>query len=170
MSDTTLGVVCGEDVRSRFAFSLLDLVQARPRIGPRVITIGGPALVRLRNDNARGFLQTASEFYLCIDSDIVFLPTHVDSLYEADGDVAAAWYPDSRGEQTFGAGFMLVRRRVIEAFDGGWFDLLPREPTESDPETQLGEDLSFFRRVAERGFDVKLLPSLRVSHAKVITL
>lgn len=63
-----------------------------------------------------------------------------------------------------GTGCVLIHRSVLEAIGDGPFN------EESHGKHCIGEDLAFCRRATAKGFPIHVTGSVRVGHAKVVTL
>lgn len=74
-----------------------------------------------------------------------------------------------------GFGFVAVKQGVFESLSRPWFQSVP--VTMKDSETGddfdfplMGEDISWCERVARKGYDVWLDPTIKVLHHKMMTL
>ncbi len=164
-------------------------------IGHKVLTNECSLISASRNDMAMSFLNvTNADFLMWLDSDISFPPYGIYRLMKHDLDVVGGVYFRKEREarplimkldeknmfhtrwdiprtglfevDAMGAGFLLVKRRVLEQFTpevvlnigtpfGIGLDANGKEE---------GEDLSFCRRVRKLGFKVWADPSIPLSH------
>lgn len=168
------------------------------------INSAGSLLVAERNRLNKAFLASECSHMLCIDSDLAWPPGAVKAMIDHDVDFVAGLYP-ARGESnTFlfrpvynedrsiakneknllkmnyiPAGFMLIKRHVIERMTAHFSDLY-FEPKHKDFKHEngyclfntevkdgefWGEDYVFSRRVREAGFEILVDPLIEFDHA-----
>lgn len=135
-----------------------------------------------------------------IDSDIAWNPEDFIKLYESDKDIVSGAYLLSTGEvvaykellrgayvidevlemkepiqiQGCGFGFIAVKQGVFESLTRPWFQSTMATYTDSDGKEfefmVMGEDLSWCKRVRDKGYEIWLDPTVRVLHHKMMRL
>ena len=167
------------------------------------IHTSGSLLVRERNDLLKAFLATDATHILCVDSDISWNPLDIKKLVDYNEDFVAALYP-ARGDNVFlfrgvygenkqmavsekhllemeyiPAGFMLIRRNVIETMMKHFPELYycPKEESlkhmdgfhlfavELWENEFWGEDYVFCRRARQAGFKIWIDPMIELEHS-----
>ncbi|MFA4901751.1 MAG: hypothetical protein WC600_03295 [Desulfobaccales bacterium] len=160
----------------------------------------GSTLHHQRNSLCREFLKGPGEYLLFVDSDQCWMAEDVELLMDVDKDIVTGLifmktYPaqveivplsgslKSLPDEPFelasaGTGFLLIRRRVLEAFFERriWpFDPLPihqiLDPTAQNPGIEgdfpsgyYWEDLSFSVKARQLGFSIWCEPRARIGH------
>lgn len=135
-----------------------------------------------------------------IDSDIAWNPEDFIKLYESDKDIISGAYLLATGEVVAyekllhraytitevlemkeprkiagcGFGFIAVKAGVFESLSRPWFQSTPITYTDKDGKESefmmVGEDLSWCKRVQDKGYEIWFDPTVRVLHHKMMTL
>jgi hypothetical protein len=134
-----------------------------------------------------------------IDSDISWEPEDVIKLYESDKDIVTGAYLLATGEVTVypkmldramfyeeflekkepfkvdgaGFGFVCIKNGIFEKMSRPWFQSAGITHTQNGKTFNfniLGEDLSWFSRARELGFEVWVDPDVKVIHNKTMRL
>lgn len=137
--------------------------------------------------------KCSADYLMFVDSDIVFAPAAIWKLIERDKDIIGGIYygkatPNQPivyrlngrdkyehinefGKEPFecdglGTGFMLIKKRVLEAFTPEVVKRLgkPFNMYQKADGTEQGEDLAFCRRAKSLGFKVWADPSISLGH------
>lgn len=148
-------------------------------------------------------MEKGFDYLLFADSDSVWLPDDLVRLVDMDKPVACGWYVSRTflcGEKNapvlmrrephgyalvkdipkepftvdaIGAGFMLLKKEVIEKMQDYAFDMMDcaemgLEPTERT--RLMGEDMSFCYRLQKLGYEIWVDPEVHVGHANIEVL
>lgn len=181
--------------------SMFRLLQENPgghTLVPKVF-YNESLISRARCKLAKAFLDSDCDYLLSIDADIQFPADAIDRLIKADKDIVSAPYPVKStptrwavgfGEETpayvegvmqvryVSTGFMLVKRRVIEALstpdlrfydpeeDNHYYALYQPYLHEREPgrPLYLSEDYAFCQRATDRGFAIHCDFDLHLVH------
>jgi hypothetical protein len=176
----------GEHVSAVWLRCLEAWLANHPEYARQIVhTISGPSMSRARNLTIRTVLADPSvDRVVMMDTDIAFQVDDLQRLLDHDLDVVTGLYVSSEGRKMIGhwddgtvqwpkphvdlgsdlmqvdaagLGFVAIRREVFEKVGtGGWFDIIGT----------LGEDVSFWRRVAAAGYEIWADPSIKVGHIK----
>ena len=164
----------------------------------REITLSGTKANEI-NNSAPVSGQVTYDKILWIDSDIAFTPEDVFRLYDSDKDIISGAYLfadgsvaayKSLGKQGYqfeevkaltevteiegcGFGFVCVKAGVFEQLSRPWFQQV-MGTVDLNGETIdfpiMGEDLSWCKRVKDKGFKIYLDPQVKVTHHKTYKL
>ncbi len=136
---------------------------------------------------------------LWIDSDISWKPEDVIKLYESDKDIISGAYLLPTGEATIypellkpgilyedflkkedlfeidaaGFGFVCIKKGIFEKMTRPWFQATEVNYSQDGQEFKfniLGEDLAWFIRAKQLGFQAWCDPSVKVTHHKTMRL
>lgn len=133
---------------------------------------------------------------LWIDSDIAFTPDDAMKLIKSDKDIISGAYLLSTGEVTaypemlksgyrheevlkmtesikvagVGFGFLAVKTGVFEQLTRPWFQAAMFTTEDGFTFPIMGEDLSWCKRVTDKGYEIWLDPTVRVTHHKTMKL
>lgn len=133
---------------------------------------------------------------LWIDSDINFTPEDVLKLINSDKDIISGAYLLATGEVTAyreilgpsytydevlkmtepvkiagcGFGFLAVKKGVFESLSRPWFQSALVKTKDGFEFPMMGEDLSWCKRVTDKGYEIWLDPTIRVTHHKTMKL
>lgn len=164
----------------------------------RELTIAGTRINNLEQTEPLQGTITYDKI-MWIDSDISWEPDDIIKLYESDKDIITGGYLLASGEVTVypkilqrgmlydeflkqkepfqvegaGFGFVCIKNGVFEKMPRPWFQSAPMTHTQNGKTFNfniLGEDLSWFIRARELGFEVWVDPSVKVTHHKTMRL
>lgn len=133
---------------------------------------------------------------LWIDSDIAFTAEDVLKLINSDKDIISGAYLLSSGEVTAypelmgkpynyeqvlnmvepvkvsgcGLGFVVVKKGVFESLSRPWFQSTMVQTKDGFEFPMMGEDLSWCKRVTDKGYEIWFDPTVRVTHHKTMKL
>jgi hypothetical protein len=133
---------------------------------------------------------------LWIDSDITFNPEDAIKLIKSDKDITCGAYLLGTGEVTVypkmlktgytydevkqmtelvqvegcGFGFLAVKSGVFESLTRPWFQSTTITTEDGIDLPIMGEDLSWCKRVKDKGFEIWFDPSVKVTHNKMMKL
>jgi len=110
-----VGYCTGGVVDAEFLESMLALVTQTRHNLQVSYTYSGPLIARSRNLLAERFLKSDKQYFLSVDTDVVFEPEHVDKLLAHDKDVVSGLYY-GLDRNTFDR-FPVALRRLD---DGSW--------------------------------------------------
>ncbi len=186
------------DITPEYTLSLVETLRDG-RYDFSYILKEGTLIHRQRNIICREFINGAGDYLFFVDSDQCWLPEDIKLLVKVDKDIACGLVFGKVYQPAFnvtpltpleinswedipkepfelasgGTGFMVIRRRVLEAFfeSGIWpFDPLPIHEIEED----LGhssalhfEDVSFCVKARRLGFEIWCVPQVRPGHVGV---
>lgn len=191
--DLAVGYVHGELVHAKWAYSLAHATRRLPL--EIVQTECSPRIDNGRNQVVANFLTLGREWLLFTDTDMVFTPDDIESLYlqadrlvrpiisavcvNAQGEPVAGvrdgdWYRILSREEAntprwvdaVGAGFFICHREVYETVGRAYKDTA--RPWFAFTEMSgrvIGEDWEFCRRAREAGFPI-WLSAVHVGHRK----
>ena len=183
--DLVIGWIAPATCSTLFAVSLTSALlddRVRARLCRVVSVISGPLLSPSRTKVTDLFLQTDAQWLLMVDSDQVFTPADILALLKAaDAEhrpiVGGLYTGSGQGLETtqapegdYGAGFLLVHRRVFEHLAAlhprplPWFQECVRDGE------FYGEDTEFFQRAIDAGFRIHLHSGVRIGHVKAVVL
>jgi len=147
-----------------------------------------------RNQALKAAKDNSSDYLMFIDADIVFPANAFNHMVELNEDIVTGIYHQGH-QQNFrpciyrftedgqvenlviypkdkpfkidcaGAGLLLISKKVIDAMPDNAFDHMDLPNV-----GQIYEDLSFFHRVKNKGFEVWATPLLRLGHTKMQTI
>lgn len=189
----TIAILCPENVNGDTAMCLAAMT---PKIKGKyfLLSVKTAIVADGRNRALMEAKQNGSDYLMFIDSDIVFPEESLERMASLEKDIVTGIYHQG-GQQNFrpciyrftekgqienlviypkdkpfrvdaaGAGMLLISRKVIDAVPDNAFDHI------NLPDVgQIYEDVSFFHRVREFGFEVWADPSLRIGHIKMQTI
>jgi hypothetical protein len=140
--------------------------------------------------------QVTYDKILWIDSDITFNPEDALTLIKSDKDIISGAYLLGSGEVTIypkmlgpgyryeevkemtelievdgcGFGFVAVKYGVFESLTRPWFQSTTLKGEDGFDFHIMGEDLSWCKRVKDKGFEIWFDPSVKVTHNKMMKL
>lgn len=85
---------------------------------------------------------------------------------DRDGHFIPIWPPPCEGPYTvpaFGSAMVMFRREVFKIIPDNWFSMMITEDM-----GQIGEDVSFCRRMRKAGLEALLVPNLNIIHWRVM--
>jgi GT2 family glycosyltransferase len=153
----------------------------------------GPLIAQARNRLVKRFLETRCDYFLSVDSDIVWMPDDIHRLVADDKDIVSGLYISRNPLGTFpvymdlvdgayikavsvpeglteigaaGTGFCLIQRKVLMKL--GVNQLWPYAEV-LNPRTgaSMTEDVTFSERAKAEGFELWLDPQVKVGHLKL---
>lgn len=144
--------------------------------------------------------QLTYDKLIWIDSDISWTPEDFLKLYESDKDIISGAYLFSNGEvvaypkllgqaynlnqieemkepvkiEGCGFGFLAVKQGVFESLSRPWFQSTPIKYIDKNGTEiefmMMGEDLSWCKRVQDKGYEIWFDPTIKVLHHKTMKL
>jgi GT2 family glycosyltransferase len=87
-----VGYCTGGTVQAEFLESILALVLESPHNLQVSYAYSGPLIARSRNYLFERFLESDKDYFLSVDTDMVFEPHHLDNLLALDKDIVSGLY------------------------------------------------------------------------------
>lgn len=167
-----VGIPCGEDIRAKMAFSLLQLK------GDHTVTMQIGCDVA-HNRNKLVAQAEDYDYLMMIDSDMKFNPDTLERMIAHDKDILglacnhrqlpleSVVKPLIEGQTTLptelfeaesvGTGVILIKTEVFNKIDAPWFEFT------YDGE-RIGEDVNFCRKARAAGYKIWVDPTIPVKH------
>lgn len=176
-----IGVPCSDTIKSRTAFSLLNLDKGD--FETRFVFQMGCDIAHNRNKLAMMAIEEDFTHVLFVDSDMVFNPDMLIKLLKHDKDIIAVPYNKRRlpresvvspletkdfGKNipqglfevaAAGTGLMLIKTEVFHALNYPFFDFSYR-----DVMTRIGEDVHFCEMARKEGFSIWVDTAIQGAH------
>ena len=192
----TIGSPHRRDFTPEYVQSLADTLTTDIGVNFVFKPTAGTSIHEQRNAVARTMV---GDYLLCVDTDMMWQPEDIRALLELDKDIAGGLYLDPTRPpyaclvfddygyitdipkepfecNSIGAGFLFIKRRVIDALlvpefvekSGLPFDLVlvDKEHLMDGLSVWVPEDLSFCMRARYAGFSVWCHPGVRIGHIK----